>query len=151
MSHVADVQMKVKDLDALKAVCVDLGLTFMEGQTTHEWYGVFLNDWSSQQAAVNRVDPKTFGKCLHAIKVPGSSYEIGVTARPDGDGYDLIYDTFGSNGGSISQRLGGMGLPTLRQNYSVEVTRRELSRKGYRVVTQKQEDGSVRLHATGGR
>lgn len=149
MSHVADVQMQVKDLDALKAFVADSGCEWREGQRTFQWYGQFLNDWSSQRAAVNRVDPKTFGKCEHAIRVPGVNYEIGVVKRADGEGFDLLYDSYGSGRGLEAKF--GVGLPLLKQGYSVELSKRELSRKGYRVTTTKNEDGSIRLHATGGR
>jgi hypothetical protein len=141
--------MQVKDLEALKAVCAEAGAVFVEGKRNFEWYGHFLNDWSSQRAAVNRVDPKTFGKCEHVIKVPGVAYEIGVVKRADGDGYDLLYDSYGS-GRQLEAKF-GEGLPLLKQAYGVEVSKRELSRKGYRVTTTKQADGSIRLHATGGR
>ena len=148
MSHVADVQFKARDLDALKAaVALIDGAHFMEGQRTHKWFGKFLNDWSNPRAAVNRVDPKTFGKCEHAIKLDGVDYEIGVVKAADGDGYDLIYDSWG---GQLEARL-GVGLPMLKQVYTTELTRRELARQGKRVTTEKQADGSIRLRATGGR
>jgi hypothetical protein len=150
MSHVADVQMQVKDLDALKAVVEESGAVFHEGQKTHRWYGRFMNDWSDTRAAVNRRDPKTFGKCEHAISVPGVTYEIGVVVRQDGEGYDLVYDSFGSSGQHDGRKLEqkfGEGLTTLKQGYSVEVSKRELARKGYRVTTTVEQDGSIRVKA----
>lgn len=146
MSHVADVQMEVKDLDALKSVVADMGGTFVEGQRTHKWYGRFMNDWEDTRAAANRRDPKTFGKCEHAIKVPGVDYEIGVVKTGD-ETFDLVYDSWGSGRGLEAKF--GTGLVGLKQGYSVEVTRRELSRKGYRVTTERQQDGSVRIRAAG--
>lgn len=149
MSHVADVQIKVLDLDALEAAVTEAGAVFVRGKRTFEWFGQFLNDWSSKRAAVNRIDPATFGKCEHVIRVPGVSYEIGVVKAADGEGYDLLYDSWG-NGQGLEKKF-GVGLPVLKQRYSAEVTKRELARKGYRVTTEPQADGSIRVRATGGR
>lgn len=145
MSHVADVQMEVKDLKALKAAVEAAGCEWREGQTTHAWYGRFLNDWRSDRAAVNRMDPKTFGKCEHAIRVPGSSYEIGVVRRADGKSYDLVYDSYGP-GRQIEEKF-GVGLPALKQGYATQVAKRQLAKQGFRVTEQKQADGSIRLKA----
>ena len=152
MSHVADVQMQIKDLNALRQAVEAAGAVWHEGQTTHRWYGRFLDDWNDSRAAVNRRDPKTFGKCLHAISVPGVNYEIGVVQHRSGEGFDLVYDNFGSSGQhdgqKLEQKFGGAGFPVLRQGYGVELTRRELTRKGYRVVTVPQEDGTIKVKAT---
>jgi hypothetical protein len=137
--------MEVKDLAALKAAVLAAGCQWMEGQTTHKWYGRFMNDWSDERAASNRRDPKTFGKCEHAIKVPGVDYEIGVVRRPDGKSYDLVYDSWGSGRG-LENKF-GVGLPLLKQAYGVEVAKKQLTRQGYRVTTQRQDDGSIRLRA----
>lgn len=152
MSHVADVQLQVLDLDALKAAVEGVGGIWHEGKTTHRWYGRFLNDWNSEAEAVNRRDPETFGKCLHAISFPGVNYEIGVVAHTSGKGYDLVYDNFGSGGSHdgqlLEKKLGGAGLPAMKQGYAVNLTKRELSRKGYRVALVPQADGSIKVKAT---
>jgi len=152
MSHVADVQLQVLDLEALKAEVKAAGCEWLEGQTTHRWYGRFLNDWNSDLAAVNRRDPETFGKCLHAIRIPGVNYEIGVVQHSSGKGYDLVYDNFGSSGSHdgqrIEQKFGGAGLPALKQGYARQVAKRELARKGYRVVETRQPNGAIVLKAT---
>ena len=148
MSHIADVRMEIKDLDALRSAVKALGGKLVMGQKTHRWYGRFMNDWSSERAAVNRRDSSTFGTCEHAIKFDGIHYEIGVVKN--GDSYELIYDTFGSSGehdgGKLEEKL-GVGLPKLKQAYGVEVTRRQLSRQGYRVTTINYPNGSVSVKA----
>ena len=141
MSHIADVRMQIKDLDALRSAVEELGGTLVLGQQTHRWFGKFLNDWNSDRAAVNRRDSSTFGTCAHAIAFAGIDYEIGVVK--DGDGYELIYDTFG---GHLENKL-GVGLPLLKQGYGVEVTKRQLSRQGYRVTTICNANGSVSVKA----
>ena len=143
MSHVADVQLEIKDINALKAAVESLGAIFVEGQQTFKWYGEFMNDWSSNRAASNRHDAKDFGKCVHAIKVEGVEYEIGVVKTADG--YSLLYDSWGPGRG-LEEKF-GEGMPRIKQAYSTEVSRRELKRKGYRVTTINNADGSVQLKA----
>lgn len=137
MSHVADVQMQIKDLPALKRAVETMGGTFIEGQRTFRWYGRFLNDWRegrsvAERAAVNRVNPENFGKCEHAIAIPGCGYEIGVIKRADGQGFELIYDEFGE-GRKLLEWLGGEKYSMIKSHYGAQVSSRELSRKGYRV------------------
>ena len=155
MSHIADVQLHVTDLDDLRTAVLEAGGNWHEGQTTHRWYGRFLNDWNDERAAVNRRDPATFGKCLHAISFPNVNYQIGVVPHTSGTGYDLVYDNFGSGGQHdgqlLEQRLGGAGLPKLKQNYAVASVRRELSRQGHRVSVLTQPDGSIKIKTKGGR
>ena len=141
MSHIADVRMEIKDLDALRSAVEALGGKLVLGQKTHRWFGKFLNDWNSDRAAVNRRDSNTFGTCEHAITFKGIDYEIGVVK--DGESYELIYDTYG---GALEQKL-GVGLPKLKQGYGVEVTKRQLSRQGYRVTTISYPNGTISVKA----
>ena len=147
MSHVADVQLQVTDLAALKQAVEKMGGTFVEGQRTFRWYGRFLNDWASSRAAVNRISPENFGKCEHAIRVPGVGYEIGVIKHPSGTGYELIFDQFGE-GKKLEAWLGGENYGRVKQNYGAVVTTRELARKGYRVTTTTTPAGDIRISAT---
>ena len=148
MSHIADVQMQIKDLDALRAAVESLGGKLVLGQKTHQWFGRFMNDWSSERAAVNRRDSSTFGTCEHAIKFPHINYEIGLVKGADG--FELIYDTYGRDrthdGSKLEAKL-GVGLTKLKQAYGVEVTRRQLSRQGYRVTTINNPNGSISVKA----
>lgn len=150
MSHVADVDIKIRDLDACEAAVKRLGGQLMRGQKTHKWYGRFLNDWNSQSAAVNRRDPKTFGKCDHAIKFPGINYEIGLVREEDGS-YTPVYDSYGHggghDGGKITQLLGGLQLPKLKDEYAAAVTTRMLARKGFRVTRTTGKNGEIVLKA----
>jgi hypothetical protein len=156
MSHVADVQMQINDLSCLKKAVEGMGGTFVEGQKTFTWYGRFLNDWResggkiAERAAINRVDAANFGKCEHAIKIPGCRYEIGVIKSPDGKGYKLIYDEFGE-GRKLVEWLGGETYGRVKQQYSAQVTKRQLSRQGYRVVTKQLSNGFVKVTAESAR
>ena len=107
MSHVSNLALEIHDLDVLKTACEDNGLTFVEGQRTYKWFGRFLNDSDVGRSTVDSgFNPEDFGKCEHAIRVPGSQYEIGVVKNPSGDGYRLIYDEWGTGGEQIAKKCG---------------------------------------------
>lgn len=146
MSHVADVELKFRDLDAIEAAVKACGGQFRRDQKTHGWYGHFLNDWRSERAAVNRRDASTFGKCDHAIHFPGTSYEIGLVREPDGT-YTAIYDTYGSEGRKLETACGGVGLPKLKNEYAAAVTMRTLMRKGFRCQRTVSADGQITIKA----
>jgi hypothetical protein len=92
MSHIARIELKIKDLKALKAACQEVGFQFMENQKTYEWYGSFIGDSPMPEGLT--VD--MLGKCDHAIKVPGASYEIGVI-KTGKDCYELHCDEWDEN------------------------------------------------------
>ena len=146
MSHVANVEIEINDLSALQSACAALGLHWKHGQRTYEWFGKFMNDWHTGDAAVeNGYDAKTFGQCEHAISVPGSDYEIGVVKNPNGTGYRLIYDVYGHHGRAISKKLGGTQLTKLKTEYGATKAQRHLQRSGYRVVRRVLANGQVKL------
>ena len=133
MSHVADVAIKFRDIEACASAVALLGGELRRDQKTHAWYGRFLNDWQSQSAAVNRRDASTFGKCDMAIHFPGVEYEIGLCQEADGS-YTAVYDTYGSSGQRLMTLCGGMELPRLKNEYAAAVSTRMLARKGFRVT-----------------
>lgn len=132
MSHLSTIRTVIKDLDALKAACVDLGFTFLEGKKTFSWFGKFMNDWNDERSAVAQgFDPATFGQCEHAISVPGSTYELGVV-RTD-DGWRLLMDEWGPGRTIVEQAGPGCGL--LAQAYVVRAVQnvmRGMETKGFR-------------------
>ncbi len=134
MSHVAAIQLQIHDIEALKAACAELGLTFMENKRTYEWFGQFMNDYSGEDAAyLHGMKPEDYGKCVHAIKVPGAQYEIGVINHPSGKGFGLIYDFYGSGGQPIVKKL-GKGCEKLKQIYGVAKTIRLAKSRGMSVT-----------------
>lgn len=149
MSHVAEVRMRVLDLDALEAACEALGLVLRRGQRTYRWYGRFLNDWSdrARAAALRGHDPSTFGHCHHAIEVANDpqAYGIGVVPALDGVGYDLLYDAW--KGGYGLEAVAGPGLSRLVDEYAAQVAIRALMRKGYAV--QRTVDAQGRTQVVG--
>lgn len=152
MSHVTDVRLKIRDLDALEDACNRLGLELRRGQTTHCWWGTFVGDSRSYGAH----DPKSFGKCEHAIRIKGDTprngsagpWEIGVYAAPDGDGFDLLYDTYGSAGQRLTKAVGG-NVNHLRREYAFSTAERQakkrLGPKGWTTARVDLPSGQVKL------
>lgn len=120
MSHVAMIKVVIKDLDALKRACINLGLVFNEGKKTYKWYGSHVGDWEIP----NGFEVSDMGKCDHAISVKGNSnaYEIGVcTRRDEQKGYCLLWDFW--SGGFGLERVVGKNCENLTTEYAKEVVR----------------------------
>lgn len=133
MSHVSCIDVEIKDLDALKRVATELGLEFMEGQSTYKWYGRWVKDYNATDAAYNHgIDTNDYGKCTHALRQKDhlAGYEVGVVAAPGG-GYKLIWD-FWSGGYGLCDKIGQKG-EKLIQGYSKEVAVKALAKKGLKV------------------
>lgn len=140
MSHIAKIEIEVRDLDALDAACRRVGCTFVREQTTYAWYGRSVDDYPLPVG----FGVEDLGHCEHAVRVPGARYEIGVTARRDGrPGYALLWDSY--ERGGLEQVLGA-GAGRLVQAYGVEAATRAARRQGYAVTETAQADGSVVLH-----
>jgi hypothetical protein len=146
VSHVATVEMEVNDLSILKTVCDELGLQFMEGQTTYKWYGKWVNDYHGNDAAYRHgVDPKNYGKCEHAIRVPGATYEIGVVRNQKGK-LCLVWDAWGGGGGHLIEKVCGKGCAKLLESYSKQLVTKQLKAKGYYKSTEtKNSQGETEL------
>lgn len=137
MSHIATVDVEIKDLDALAKAAKACGLEFVTDAKTFRYY-------SGRRAP-----------CSHALRVPGNdkAYEIGVVKRADGKSYELQYDPFSRGNGMMDlvssesdkhkQKLG-----RLLQAYSTAVARKEMMKAGYRVSEKVDAKGVVRLVCT---
>ena len=148
MSHVANVEIVVNDLEALKLAAADCGLIFKENQKTFRWYGRFINDYSKSDAAYKHgIKPEDYGKCLHAISIPGNAhaYEVGVVANPNGNGCVLIWD-FYAGGNGLQQHLGGPNdCDKLMNAYSKHVVIKQAQIQGFQVQETEGEDGEITL------
>lgn len=154
MSHVATIEVEIKDIQALKAACEELGLEFMEGQKSYHCWGTGktverLEQY--QRSSGKALMPKGWelsemGQCEHVIrqKNAAGSYEIGLATRRDGKaGYQLLCDLSGAHW--VKQML-GENFEKLRQGYAVEVAVRAAKRAGFRVVKKTiRSDGSVAI------
>lgn len=145
MSHITDVKVEVRDLNALKVACKELGLPWMEGQTTHAWYGRFMGDAPVPAG----MSPNEYGKCSHAIKVPGAQYEIGVVKSADGKSYTLVYDSWGRSCGQPIAKALGSGLEKLKQHYAVAKAQIEARAKGWSCQKQTLANGTIKMVFTG--
>ena len=114
MSHVTTIDATDKyDIPSLKQMCKNEGWEFIENKTTFAWFGRHVGDYPLPAGFT--VDD--MGKCSHAIRIPGCTYEVGVVRK--GEEWKLLYDFWGTGG--LKQRLGeNAGL--LKQSYSMAKT-----------------------------
>jgi hypothetical protein len=166
MSHVATVDVKITDLNAIKKACEKLGFAFKEGQKTYRWFGQWVDDSPVPESmfetaeelarvrAMPREERKAYmtarlGKCAHAISIPGAAYEIGL--RPNSDGsYTLAFDWYGQT--AMLNALGGAKAPKLVQGYATEKMIIEATRLGHAVESQETlANGDIRLRVLAAR
>ncbi len=142
MSHVATIELQIKDLDALERACKTLGLELVRGQESYRWYGHHVGDYPLP-AGFSAAD---LGKCNHAIRIPGvSSYEVGVVQR--GDSYTLLWDFYGSQGRLMQDHIGASGIK-LQDQYAAQVSISQLQSEGYSVNTWTNDQGEIIVEAT---
>lgn len=150
MSHIAKINIEIRDLDSLDRACKALGLELVRGQKTYHWYGTSVGDYPLPEGFTK----EDLGKCDHAIRIPGAKttgfdapYEIGVVKRRDGrPGYELLWD-FWAGGYGMEAKVGA-GAKKLAQQYTTQLTVQHWQRKGYRVTTTTKEDGRIIISAT---
>ena len=150
MSHVTDVKLNIKDLDALEETLAARfpQLELRRDQATFKWYGKWMNDFHGANAAAdNGYDSKTFGRCEHAIGIRGdkSAYEIGLVARAGEEGWNAIYDTWDHKLDPIV----GAQANALKREYAATVATNKavarLSRHGWRVQREDLPGNRIRL------
>ena len=122
MSHIVTVQVEIKDLEAVRRMCANLGWEFLEGQTSFVWYGR---------------DP---AKCDHAIRVPGCDYELGLEKHEDA--YKLLWDPFDNQ---LAQAMGGKGGERFAQEYGLAAVTLEAERNGYTWHSTRLDNGSYEV------
>jgi hypothetical protein len=152
MSHVTEMKLRIHDIDALKVAAEACGLEFRENQHTYCWWGQFMND----SHAYGNHDPKKFGQCEHALREPGTvpqdgssgPWEIGVVKATDGDGYDLLFDTFGGAGQRLTQKVGPRA-NKFRREYAAAVASKKslasLARRGFKLSREEMPGNRIRL------
>lgn len=152
MSHVASIELELKDLDALAAACEPLGLELVREQKTYNWYGYSVGDTPLPVG----FKKEELGTCEHAIRAKGTNrhglndkrqqYEIGIATRRDGKaGYTLLWDTWRGGNGLVAA-VGGDKAQKLVQGYACEVAMRIAKRQGFRIVKKEiRSDGSIAI------
>jgi hypothetical protein len=134
MSHVAKIEMEIKDLAALEDAA----------KRTYKWYGYSVGDYPLPEGFTK----EDLGKCEHALRIPGNNraYEVGVVARRDGrPGYTLLWD-FWSGGYGLVDKVGKDG-NKLKSEYTAAVAVKHYTSKGYRVQRSYKEDGTIVVRA----
>ena len=143
MSHIAEVNLLVQDLNALQRACHRLGLELVRGQQTYRWYGMSVGDHPLPTGFAK----DDLGTCEHAIRIPGNdhAYEIGIVTRRDGKpGYVLLWDFYRGGFGLVDHV--GEHAERLQQVYALEVTLGTIEQMNHCVIDQYQlPDGSIEL------
>jgi hypothetical protein len=142
VSHVAKIDLKILNLDALKTAADSLGLEFVEGQTSYRWYGHHVGDYPMPEG----MSLADLGTCDHAMRIPGnpSAYEIGVKKMADGS-YTLLWD-FWQGGYGLQDAIGKDGVK-LKDGYALQAALNHYRRNGFR-VSQSTENGKIVLRAS---
>ena len=125
MSHFTSIETKIRDLDALRSACAELGLETAEN--------VFARGYGNQ---------RRHGRLVVKLKGP---YDVAVNPAKDGTGYILETDLWQ---GRVESEL-GPGLGRLRQLYAVHKATAEARKRGHRVRRSVLPDGKIRLSVTG--
>ena len=120
MSHFTDIDIEIRDIEALKAACAELGLA-VAGNTTARGYGENLH------------------RGEYVIRLRGP-YDIAVTHGTDGC-WTLTADLWA---GHVEKEVGPK-FGRLRQMYGVHRTLREAQRLGLRARRSVLQDGTIRL------
>jgi hypothetical protein len=146
MSHVVTIQLEVKDLKALAAAAEFFGAELVLDQPTFRWYGMWVNDYSADNAAYrNGIKTDDYGKCDHIIRHPNCSYDIGLVKQPNG-AYIVVADEWSAGG---LANVFGQGMQRLKQRYGVAVAAKTMRNQGYSVKEAiDQTTGNVRLVCT---
>jgi hypothetical protein len=127
MSHVSTVACEIKDVEVMRAAAEKFGCELLYGKKQFQYY------------AGNKQ------KCDHAIRIPGSTYEVGLVAKKPGEEvYDLQCDFFD---GKLTALLGEQ-LVNLRNEYTAVVTERMLQAARYR-THRVEEAGQIQVVAVG--
>lgn len=138
MSHVSAIETVINDLDALEEAAQTLGLELIRGQKTFRWYGQWVKDYHGDDAAYKHgVDPSTYGKCDHVLRIPGSdenTYEIGLVQQPDST-FKIVLDHWGP-GQKLVEKIGGLEGKLLNHAYVQAKTVKELTKKGFKLIKQ---------------
>src|SRR5229473_8690519 len=120
MSHFTTIKTQIKDIEALCAVCQEMGLTLLQNVEARGYY-----------------ENKIKGDYVIRLKGP---YDIAVNKEPDGS-FGLTADLWN---GHVEQEV-GQGYGKLLQLYGVHKAMREARNRGHLVRRSQQQDGAIKL------
>jgi Protein of unknown function (DUF1257) len=120
MSHFTTIKTQIKDIQALRAACQELGFTLLQKASARGYLGNTIpGDWVIQ------------------LKGP---YDIALNRQPD-QTYGLTTDWWE---GHVEKEV-GQNYGKLLQLYGVHKASLEARKKGYSVHRQQKQDGSIKL------
>ena len=120
MSHFTTIQTQIRDIEALRAACTELGLSVCDNTQARGYSGNHIQ-----------------GEFVIRLNGP---YDIALSRQADG-AYGLTADWWN---GHVEREVGA-GFGRLIQLYGVHKAIREARRKGYSVRRQPLKDGSIKL------
>ena len=120
MSHFTDIDIEIRDIEALKAACAELGLPV-------------------EQGGMARGYAENLRRGEYVIRLKGP-YDIAVDKQHDGR-WTLTADLWQ---GHVEREV-GVKFGRLRQFYGVHRTLREAQRLGLKARRSMLQDGTVRL------
>lgn len=120
MSHFVTIKTQIKDIEALKSACSELGLAVLQSAKARGYGG------SEVQAD-------------HVIRLKGP-FDVALNREKTGT-FALSTDWWG---GHVEKEI-GKDYSKLIQLYAVHKTIREARKKGHLVKRQNQQDGSIKL------
>jgi hypothetical protein len=124
MSHFTTINTQIKDTEALRAACQELGLSLLQNTTARGYY-----------------NNTTKGELVIRLKGP---YDIALNKQPDGS-FGFTADLWA---GHVEQEVGN-GYGRLLQLYGVHKALREARRKGLLVKRSQQQNGAIKLTIAG--
>ena len=124
MSHFVTIKTQIKDIEALKAACAELGFAF------------------EQDAQARGIDTEQRGQYVIRLKGP---CDIVVQRQPDGT-FGLSTDWWG---GYVEKEV-GKNYGRLLQLYAVHKAAREARKRGLTIQRRPLSNGSIKLVLTGG-
>src|SRR5689334_6412087 len=120
MSHFTTIKTQIKDIEALRSACQEMGLSMLQKAEARGYY-----------------ENKTKGDYVIQLKGP---YDIALNKQPDGS-FGLTADLWN---GHVEQEV-GKGYGKLLQLYGVHKATLEARKKGHLVHRNQQQNGAIKL------
>jgi hypothetical protein len=120
MSHFTTIQTQIRDIEALRSACAELGLNLLQNAKARGY-----------------LDNQLPGEYIIQLKGP---YDIALNRQPNGS-FQLTCDWWH---GHVEKEVGAK-YGKLLQLYGVHKAIREARRKGCIVQRKSQQDGSIKL------
>ena len=120
MSHFTEIKTQIKDIEALRSACQEMGLRLLQNTEARGYY-----------------ENKTKGDFVVRLKGP---YDIALNKQADGT-FGLTADFYQ---GHVEQEV-GKGYGKLLQLYGVHKATLEARKKGLSVLRRHQPNGSIKL------